>query len=518
MKKRNCVYVITAFLLVMQANPIEAKSFAGRESEMNAKCSVIYDKATQQECAEYKEYLENKNTNLDKEIDDIKNQISSVKGNIDKVTAKIAENNKEVEKYANLAGDIQSSIDTIQSSIATLNTQIKEKEVSIKERDVMMKDRLVEMQPYIGSNNFVDFIMGATSFTDLLRRTEIVGELNSYEREQIQLLSEEREQLAEHKSSVETKKELLEVQKQEAENNKKRVEALKSLNVALAADYHKEESALTAQKRVAQMAQASIPKVDLSIIPPSFDDDTNGGDSGNSGGSGNNGGSNNNGGSGSTDKPGDNGGSGNDGGSDNGGGSPETGGGSNGGGSNGGPSNSSGFITPVQGNWHYESGTWAYPGGGFHLGMDFSTGAATGLPVVAPANGIVVYSYGGCVPNNGGIPNGCGIPWGGGNNTLLLMRVNGTVYAMPFYHLNSATVGAGTVVNQGDVIGYTGSSGNSTGPHCHVEVINVGKMTLTQAVSKFNSTGDVTFGTGWGPNPNECGSAPCRIRPESFWL
>ena len=150
------------------------------------------------------------------------------------------------------------------------------------------------------------------------------------------------------------------------------------------------------------------------------------------------------------------------------------------------------------------------------MGMDFSTGSTTGIPVVAPANGIIIHTYQGC--GYGALNNWCGIPAGGGNNVALLTRVNGVVYAMPFYHLSSVAVSVGQRVNQGQVMGYSGSSGNSFGPHCHVEIIRVGSMTMTAALNQFNRTGDLTFGTGWNADaPNACGSAPCRERPEYYW-
>ena len=58
--------------------------------------------------------------------------------------------------------------------------------------------------------------------------------------------------------------------------------------------------------------------------------------------------------------------------------------------------------------------------------------------------------------------------WGTYGNAVALDHGDGseTRYA----HLSSVAVGAGEVVRQGDVIGYVGSTGASTGPHLHFEL------------------------------------------------
>lgn len=108
-------------------------------------------------------------------------------------------------------------------------------------------------------------------------------------------------------------------------------------------------------------------------------------------------------------------------------------------------------------------GTRVYPIAGtsvvtdFHLGLDIA--APAGTPVVAALDGVVTYagwlgSYGYCVM----IYHGEGIT---------------TVYA----HSQKLVVEKGDEVKQGQFIMEVGSTGNSTGPHCHFEVRINGQTT-----------------------------------------
>jgi murein DD-endopeptidase MepM/ murein hydrolase activator NlpD len=86
----------------------------------------------------------------------------------------------------------------------------------------------------------------------------------------------------------------------------------------------------------------------------------------------------------------------------------------------------------------------------FHAGLDF--GAPWGSPIVAAADGTVVAAgYG------GGYGRQVQIAHGGGILTL-------------YGHMSSIAASPGEPVRQGQVIGYVGSSGLSTGPHLHFEV------------------------------------------------
>ena len=85
-----------------------------------------------------------------------------------------------------------------------------------------------------------------------------------------------------------------------------------------------------------------------------------------------------------------------------------------------------------------------------HTGLDIAT--STGTPIVAAASGTVTYSgYKGSYGNMIVISHGNGVQ---------------TYYA----HCSKLYVSSGTTVSQGETIATVGSTGNSTGPHLHLEV------------------------------------------------
>lgn len=478
-------------LLCSNVRYVSAESFEGREDEMNQKCSAVTDTKTMEECKDYKKYLEDTAGNLDKQISDIKNQVASLSGDVDKMSKAITENTKSIKDYNAQITSLEANITTIQSNIASMNTQIDSKQKEIDERDRLMKARMVDIQAYIGSNSYIDFIMGSTSFADLLRRSEVVGELNSYENDQIKEVANEKKTLRDKQKIVEEQKNFLEVQKNDISDKKKVAEALNDSNTQLIAKYQSEQSNLNAKKIAAEMQsesiKASLPTIHTTI-PPNF------------GGSGNQQGATPSPGEtptpGETPNPGET--------------QPAPGGGDS-------SSLSSYLMVPMNRQyWNYYYGTWSYPGGGLHLGMDLSTGLRTRIPVVAPASGVILTTHSGC-PEYGGLDNHCGLAWGGNAVIMAVQLTSGQSYVLSFYHLYAPSVSPGQLVTQGQQIGLSGSSGNSSGPHCHTEVINMGTQSLEQIIATWNRNKDPIFGLSW-ESPGACGSAPCRLRPESFYL
>lgn len=86
-----------------------------------------------------------------------------------------------------------------------------------------------------------------------------------------------------------------------------------------------------------------------------------------------------------------------------------------------------------------------------HAGIDIP--AATGTPVLAAANGVIVDEH--------------YQPEGGGKMLTLL---TGDGVAFTYMHLSDYAVSPGAVVRGGQIIAYAGNTGRSTGPHLHFEV------------------------------------------------
>lgn len=115
------------------------------------------------------------------------------------------------------------------------------------------------------------------------------------------------------------------------------------------------------------------------------------------------------------------------------------------------------WAKPVAGKVSSSFGQRSQPTAGastYHKGMDIA--ANLGTPITAPANGRVITAgsqggYGKLVELDNGIIN----------NVRVTSR---------YGHMNNYIVSPNQVVNQGQIIGYVGSTGISTGPHLHFEI------------------------------------------------
>ena len=100
----------------------------------------------------------------------------------------------------------------------------------------------------------------------------------------------------------------------------------------------------------------------------------------------------------------------------------------------------------------------------YHSGTDIA--APAGTPILAAADGTVT------------IANGAD-PWGGSYGYYIKLD-HGEGIETLYAHCSAIAVTVGQQVRQGEVIGYVGSTGNSTGNHLHFEVwVNGQRVAVT---------------------------------------
>lgn len=423
-------------------------------------------------CNAYIDYLSSVSEDAQNRLNSLESQRSEIAANLSEydavlkdLNAKIDEKQAKIDEQQVKINNKQAEIDNKQVEIDNKQAQIDETQGQVDALEDKVKNRMVTQQPNMHFNKYLDILMGASSFQELLRIASGLMSITKYDDKTLTDLENMREQLSNEKKELQSAKKDLEDAKSELEKVKQ--ELVDQQNDLLIDKANQQVIIDEANKKYAQIqAESNQISSNIDAIQDTMQKMKDAG-------------------------------------------TLDT------------VITTSGWTFPVPGAY-LSAGTWAYPGGGIHLGADFA--ASVGTPVLAVANGVVMNSANGC-PTYGGLGSTCGSniggAAGGGNQLQALVSVNGSLYAVNYNHMMlNSPIATGTVITSGMQIGLVGSSGNSTGPHCHIEIYYLGDASnFSTYAATWN--GDVAFGTGWYNYARKCDSgagAPCRIRPETIFF
>ena len=145
------------------------------------------------------------------------------------------------------------------------------------------------------------------------------------------------------------------------------------------------------------------------------------------------------------------------------------------------------FLWPVPGFYTITAGFMSNDSvhKGRHNGIDISGGGIAGQPIVAIADGVITKSNNNCTHN---YPGNCGCGGGFGNYVTINhgTGADGKTYVVTYGHMLRTAVSSG-VVKKGQVIGYVGTTGWSTGYHLHLGIaVNGVWVNPMQFYSKAN--------------------------------
>ena len=435
-------------------------------------------------CTAYAKYLASENETLSARLDEVealrdqyeadiaayKDEIAALNTSIESKQSEIDAKQVEIENKQNEIEDKQGEIEVKIKEIEVKQGEIDETQAEIDSLRQKVMDRMEAAQPTMRLSKYLDILMGAKTFEDFIRIANGFQSITEYDNITLSTLNDLMELLDTQKAELEEAQAELEVQKTELEEEKADLETEEQeledeQSELLVMKYQAQIAEEAAEAKAAQMeAEGNQIAADIQSANAAINSIAAAG-------------------------------------------------------SLNAIVTSAGWTYPVPGA-HRSAGTWAYAGGGTHLGYDFA--AAIGTNIYAVANGVILYSADNC-STYGYLGSSCGYPGstGGGNQVYELATVNGSLYAIKYLHMMSGTPAAiGTVVSAGDVIGRVGTSGNSSGGHCHIEIFYLGDASQFSYYAQ-NWNGDLSFGARWaGENDRRCEDgvgAPCRIRPETIF-
>ncbi|HLR73959.1 MAG TPA: peptidoglycan DD-metalloendopeptidase family protein [Virgibacillus sp.] len=429
-------FMLLAMMLMTNQAGIQAQSIGDIEKELKElekKQKEIQEK--QGSISGDKEDTEGKiNDNLDKQ--------NAVEKELQAIDEQLITTTEEIQTKEQNIAETNQQIDELSEMIAGLENDISDLEERIKKRDALLKDRLRSIQQNGGLINYIEVILGSKSFSDFISRAAAVNTIM----DQDKVIMEEQ---AADKKDLENKVVEVEGKKKEVEDKKVALEEQKSELIALKAQLDKqmvekeklmakleieqeeleeykisleqeqevlnnEEEALEKAKRMAKEEKAKLEQLAKEKEREREKNNPN-----------------------PMKKP-------NPGNSTPGNPTPPTVGGSG------------DFIHPVPGGITSNFGWRVHPiynTSKFHAGIDYSAGVGTSLK--AAASGVVTFA---------GNMNGYG------RTIILTHYINGKQFTTLYAHLSSISVSVHQSVSQGQVIGATGNTGTSTGPHLHFEI------------------------------------------------
>jgi peptidoglycan hydrolase CwlO-like protein len=229
MKRKTFVLVLTFFLIFgFTGVKADTYDFANNEAYYSALCSSSQASKNRTACLAFQQYVNQKAINAQKQLEAIQKDMKNISANISKYAAQLSNYEAQIAQLESDILILEESISQSEATIVQLGIQIVDRQEVVDTIDGQIKKRMVNMQSFASLNGYIDFIMGAKDFTDLIRRVEGINDITSFDKGQMDLLNEEIRLLNDDKAEVERQKEALLMNKANVETNKTTVEGLKS--------------------------------------------------------------------------------------------------------------------------------------------------------------------------------------------------------------------------------------------------------------------------------------------------
>lgn len=240
--------IVVLIITLVPYTEYQAYDFETNESYYSNLCSSIEAKDHKDECSAYQIYVNDKANQAQRDLNELRGQLKDIKSNILKLAADVSKYEKQIEKLNQSIINIEDSIALSQVSINLLMKQIEERESNIKEIDSFIKQRMISMQSFVYLNSYIDFIVGANDFVDLVRRIEGINDITNADKQEIDRLTEEVKAFNADKEELERQIIVLEENKANLVKNRETVIELQESVEKILIEYRTLEAELMAKE------------------------------------------------------------------------------------------------------------------------------------------------------------------------------------------------------------------------------------------------------------------------------
>lgn len=350
---------------------------------------------------------------LNQKIQETKDNLNEVNSQKEESQNKVNDLASQIDSYETQINSLKSEIETKTNEVNELQKKLDELEAEREKNQSLLDERLVTLYE-AGEVSYLDMLLSSTDLTEFISSYYMIETLTAADKELIQNLENDKQEIADTQEKVNASLDEIETKKSELETVQQQLSEAKNEEQTkvdeLTEQSHDLESDVEEYEKKMKELDAKE-KAQEAALQKKYEEAKKKAEQENSSSSSSSSGSSSNSGS---------------------------------------SVSSQGFIRPVKTG--SITATMYYSSGKYHGAVDF--GVSVGTPVYAAADGIVVTST-----------------WGGSDSYGYYIKIkhyNGlyTLYA----HASSLVVSVGQEVKQGQLIMYSGNTGNSTGPHLHFEV------------------------------------------------
>lgn len=382
------------------------------------------------ELKQEKKDIEKKKDKIAKDLEAKKKKLQEGQESIEKSAKEVSKLNTKIDTTNGKIATVEQEIEITKDEISKLQVSIEKLQKQIDERGEILNDRARAMQETGGQVGYIDVILGANSFSDFIDRASAVKQIVDADESIINEQKEDKAEVKKQQDEVKEKLEKQETRKYELEGLKSDLKAKKEEKQTMLKQMEKKQAQLNRERTklegdfseaitVSKKVQGKIEEEQRKAIEKARKL--------------------------AAEKA-----------------AKEA--------AEHAAKHAVAGSVEVNGKApKVTAGTWMKPttgrftsgysgrnigsGNEFHYGIDIAN--STGTPIVAAADGVVfkasaLSSY--------------------GNVVMITHNISGKTYTTVYAHLNSFATSSGKAVKKGQVIGYMGSTGRSTGPHLHFEM------------------------------------------------